>query len=154
MNKKTAGILVGAGAGLGVALLIRKLFLRDAKEVHLTLHGLPGGGCEIQLPVEDVELCRENGDYVRWIISNPAEGGCGENGESVWVSVRNWKKDKQPAQAPVFNLFGLARPVKRGGPPKIMTGAINPLIDEGGEFKYDVYIGEKNALDPIVKLVL
>jgi hypothetical protein len=154
MNKKTTGILLGLGAGLGVALLIRKRLLREAKEVHLTVCGLPGGGCEIQTPVEDVELYKHHGDFVKWIISNPEEGGCGEIGESVSVSVRNWKKNTLPAPAPVFNVLGLSRRVKRGGPPKTMVGTINPLVDEGGDFKYDVYIDESNVLDPIVKLVL
>ena len=154
MDKKTTGILFGIGAGLSLALLIRKLFLREAKEVHLTVRGVPGGGCEIQTPVADVELHKKHGDFVRWIISNPEDGGCGEIGESVVVSVRNWKKNELPAPAPVFNVLGLARSVKRGGPSKTMVGTINPLVEEGGDFKYDVYIDEQNVLDPIVKLVL
>jgi hypothetical protein len=157
MRKTTAAVLIGVGAGIGLAWLLMGRFARRRVEVHLTLKGLDDGGVTFE-PFEDyVELRKGRGDTIHWIVSNPE--ATGYDGE-VEVAVGGWSSNEAGDTSPVKFDDGHSRTVKRGGPAKQMPAKINQQappnhkVDPPVEYKYNVYVNGQLVLDPIVKLIL
>lgn len=149
MNKKTAGLLIGMAAGLGLAWHYRGLVARGVKRVPIVLRRRAerGGGVD---PVPDVELKLFPPEPMLWDITNPSDEDRG-GGEAVTVRIDGWRKHGEPSM-PAVLAVSFERAVKPGQTKPIP--ALANIAAGAGEFKYDIYVDGELALDPIVKLVL
>jgi hypothetical protein len=146
MKNKTAGLLVGVGAGLGLAWLVRPRD-RATVVVDVTLKTAAGGRCGV-MPVADVELHYDQ--KIEWRITN----NCAVD---VRLALERWRDNAgNPRCAPVnpddAQEPHLWRKVKAG-----RSGTIKGrgrLDWFGSDYHYDIYIDDKLAVDPIVRLVL
>jgi len=147
MKKSTVGLIIGGAVGVALVWLFRsKQGGRGVQDVPIRLRRNDDGSCGVD-PVPDIELQSFFGP-MRWIIANPAEGGCG----TVTVRIANWKRGESDSEPPVIPVGPFERSVKPGQH-KVLPAAANPLM-EYGDYKYDVVVDGDIVLDPIVRLVL
>ena len=159
MNKKNTGLLIGAGAGLGLVWLIRRglldrlpfdVFPPLDREIVLTEDS--PGHCRVTVKPKEAWLV--TAQKLTWHVTNNCTA-------DHTVSLRNWDDghgDYFPAVDPVEDpndpgQDGLSRHIKAGKKGKIRSKAKMP--DRPWQtFTYDVFVDGEAAADPIVKLVL
>ena len=153
MNKKSAGLLFGAAVGAGLVWAVRRgliaLFPRQHRDIVLTD---VGGTCHVTTKPEEFLLAVNQ--KVTWHVTNNCAAG-------YKVSLTNWRDEQD-------------NPVSRGvGPDDNESGNQDPgrYVPAGQTLpingkkaraasglvetvKYDVYLNDQPAADPIVKLVL
>jgi hypothetical protein len=150
MNKKTAGLLIGAGAGAALVWAVRRglinLFPRQHRYVVLDDDG---GTCRVKTKPDELYLVRKQ--KVTWHITN----NCGKDFE---VSLTNWKDEQGNRKSPAVDPDGeesgeLSRHVP-AGETRDINGKARAASVFLETFFYDVYLNGQPAADPIVKLVL
>jgi hypothetical protein len=153
MNKKTTGILVGAGIGFGLAWLFGRRGQDDQERI-IILKTRPDGTAGIEKAPDDVEI--RAGKRLTWWVAN-------QSNLEVDVSLQHWTdaggRPRPPAVDPDpewddrDQQDGLFRRVPPGQVRKIRAKARRPMgLFE--EVYYDVYLNGSPGVDPIVKLVL
>ena len=149
MNKKTTSFLIGAAAGIGLAWYYGRLVARGVKRVPIVLRKRDDGSCGVE-PVDDVILKILPPEPLLWDITNPkdTDGGCGKG---VTVSIGGWTKGGKESPPAVLAVTFEEHVLP--GQTRTIPALANPVAGKG-EFKYNVYLGEELALDPIVKLIL
>jgi hypothetical protein len=149
MNRKTTSFLIGAATGIGLAWYYGKLVARGVKRVPIVLRKRDDGSCGVE-PVADVELDIFPPEPMLWEITNPsnADGGCGKE---VTVKIGGWRKGNTES-LPAVLAVTFERQVMPGQT-KPIPALANTLVGKG-VYKYNVYIDDQLALDPIVKLIL
>jgi hypothetical protein len=160
MNKKRAGLLIGAGAGLGLLWLVRDkiagLFDKRATIDVEDVSGVP----RVTFVTEEVTV-KEN-KHVRWMVENRSQ-------QSVTISLADWQDLKHQPVSPAVQADpdddkkppqkDLSREVPSGKKRPIRGRARAPKHNANEEpdeesVKYSVYLGKDVAVDPVVKLVL
>jgi hypothetical protein len=156
MKKQTLPAVLGAGFGFAIGWLIARAGDSDHERV-MILKKRSDGKPGLEAPPEYVEI--RKGKKLTWWIVN-------QTGMDVLVSLKKWRdlndNYKDPAVIPQPDQTdsedpqeGLSRLVRDGKVRKIRSRARAPeniLLPE--ILKYDVYLNDELALDPIVKLVL
>ena len=154
MNRKSAGLLIGAGAGIGLFWLIRRglidIFPPLDREIILTQD--PDGLCRVTIKPKEVWLI--SNQKLTWNVTNNCK-------KDIAVSLQNWDDGEgsdSPAVDPVYDpddpgQEGLERTVKAEKKGKIRSKGKVPN-HPWHTFTYDVYLDGKPAADPIVKLIL
>jgi hypothetical protein len=155
MTKKTAAILIGAGAGFGLAWLFRKFLLAamDA-EARIEVEDGKDGAPRVSYVTAEV-LVRRNG-HVRWFVNN-------HSASDVKISLADWQDlnhhPVSPAVEPEADdseqpeQVDLSRYIPAGKHRQIRGRARGPHAALIEPVKYSVYLGSDLAVDPIVKLV-
>lgn len=163
------GRLLAFLAGLaGVLSLLLLLFRRKRKHLGFGVHPvdivLKGtkGACEASVHPNKVTLNKRNGDVVRWDITNPHESSGEACPGQVEVCVDKWTfspDEHAPHPWPACHA-----PVEPQG-----TGQFCRHVSPGqtkhlparvkqdarvGYYKYSVFVGGHEAVDPIVRLVI
>jgi hypothetical protein len=156
MRKTTAAVLIGAGAGLVLAWLLRSRFgaMFDASAEIVVEDD--GGQARVTFVTPYVTV--KTNKHVRWMVINRST-------HEVGIALAGWQDlnhrpappavdpDPDDPEHPPQN--GLSRPVPAGKRRPIRGRARAP---QGGSFeeqvKYSVYLGSDLAVDPIVKLIL
>jgi hypothetical protein len=156
MNKNAAGLVFGAGIGLGIGWLVARGGKNDNERI-MILKKRPNGTPGLDLPPDDVEI--RAGKRLTWWIVNLTD-------LNVEVSIKNWRNQNNVPKPPAVSADpdddegddrqnGLSRMVGSGTVKKIRSKARLPegiIVPE--EVYYDVYLNGVPAVDPIVKLVL
>jgi hypothetical protein len=151
MRKKTIGVVVGAGAGLGLLYLLRAgAFDIFDKEREIVIDD-DGAGVKVAVKPADASLVSTQ--KITWRVTN-------QSSHNVKVSLGNWRDpggDDNPAVNPAPDgndpgQDGLSRVVSSGRTKKIRARAKAGYFL--ATFHYDVIIGETTLADPIIKLVL
>ena len=156
MRKTTAGLLIGAGAGLILGWLFRNRFraMFDAPAEIVVDSGVTGPF--VSHVTEEVTV--EKSKHVRWQITN-------NTGADVLIELKDWSAPpavspdpddhEQPPQR------GLSRKVpgrNHGGHPGRRPLRGKARGPQGGakeeKVKYAVHLNDSLAVDPIVKLIL
>jgi hypothetical protein len=154
MNKKTAGLLIGAGAGAGLVWAARRGLIDffPPQNRYIVLED-DNGTCRVTTKPAELYLVRKQ--KVTWHITNHCP-------YTVDVSLANWKDKqglgKQPPVDPDHEGEGssqgeLSATVQANGTGRIKAKAKTPSVILE-TFFYDIYIDGKLGADPIVKLVL
>ena len=157
MRKTTVAVLIGAGAGLAIAWLLRSRFgvmLDEPAEIVVE----PGEGGLPRVTFVTPTVTVKKHKHVRWTVINRST-------HDVGIALADWQDlshrpappavdpDPDDPEHPPQN--GLSRSVPAGKRRPIRGRARAP---QGGAFeepvKYSVYLGADLAVDPIVKLIL
>ena len=155
MDKKTAGLAIGAGLGAGLAWY----FLNQSRGpvfLDIVLEPRPGGGPRVAQKPRFAELHLDQ--KITWRVTNNTD-------QDVRVALERWRDQQQNGSSvaaaaiseddPGDPQAGLWRKVKARRTASIKgRGRLtkNPLL---GEFVYyDVFLDDEKGADPIVKLVL
>ena len=157
MKKKTAGLLIGAGAGLGLMWTFRDrlLGLFEASAT-IVLKSRPDGSAGIGNLTDYVKVRRDR--HLTWtVINNSTVDGV--------VSLQNWNDGSGHPTEPATTADpdehdhehppqeGLSRRVPAGKRRKIRGKARSPL-GKSEDVHYDVFLDGHPGADPIVRLVL
>jgi hypothetical protein len=156
MARKTAGLLIGIGAGLALAWAFRdRLRGLSDRIADIIVENGSGGAPRVTFVTPEVTVKRHK--HVRWFVTN-------RSSQSVDISLRDWQDSTHRPVAPAVDADpddrehppqnGLSRPVPSGRRLPIRGRARGPQHGFEERVKYAVYLGETVAVDPIVKLVL
>jgi hypothetical protein len=160
------GRLLAFLAGLAGALLL--LFRRKKKHLGFGVHPvdivLKGtkGRCEAMVKPIEVTLSKKNGDVVRWDITNPHESSGEACPGQVEVCVDKWRFSPDPrAPHPWPACHAPVKPQGTGqfcrhvspGHTKHLPARVKQDAREG-YYKYSVFVGGHEEVDPIVRLVI
>ena len=154
MDKKTAGLALGAGLGAGLAWY----FLNQSRGpvfLDIVLEPRPGGGCRVAQKPRFAEL--HLNQKITWRVTNHSD-------LDVRVALERWRDQQQNGNSvapaaisedePGDPQPGLWRKVKPHQTASI-KGRARLTGNLLGEFVYyDVYLDDEKGADPIVKLVL
>lgn len=144
MNKKNAGLVIGAGVGAVLAWLLRR---QERAPVELSIELGPKGTnrCAVTREPDRADLHLDQ--LIIWHITNNCE-------DSVRVSLEGWRHGNGNPTSPAANphgMPGLRRKIDgRGGTGDITGKGRFGLFEE---CLYDVYLDDERGADPIVKLV-
>jgi hypothetical protein len=156
-NKKSAGFLLGAAAGLVLAWLFRDriagLFDKRAK---ITVETGDDGKPHVVFVTREVTV-KKNG-HVRWKVTNDSK-------VDVVIALADWQDANHQPVTPAVDpdpddddkppQQGLTREVPEGKSRPIRGKARGPSAGKlEEEVKYAVYLGKDLEVDPIVKLTL
>jgi hypothetical protein len=163
------GFVLGLVGAISVLLLLfrrkKKEFIRGVKNVDIVLGPTKDGRCGATVHPDEVTLSKSGdggGDVVRWNITNPSEcAGTACDGQ-VEVCVDKWGfKEKlstpgpwDPSEPPVKppSTGRFCRDVKPG-----QTKHLPAQVKQNaryGYYKYSVFVGDHEAVDPIVRVVI
>jgi hypothetical protein len=156
MTKKTAGLLIGIGTGIGLAwIVINRLRGAGDQTADIVVEPGSGGGP----PGIDVtpEVTVKQNRHVRWLVDNRTQ-------QDVVVALADWQDlSHRPVEAAVTAAAddneqppqdNLSRRVPAGKRRQIRGRARGPRMALVEAVKYSVYLDSALAVDPIVKLVL
>jgi hypothetical protein len=156
MSKRTAGLLIGIGAGIGLAcVIINRLRAGGDQTADIIIEPGTGGGP----PIVDVtpEVTVKRNKHVRWLVDNRTQ-------QDALVSLADWQdRSHRPVEAAVAAAAddneqppqeNLSRRVPAGRRRQIRGRARGPRMALVESVKYSVYLDSALAVDPIVKLVL
>lgn len=157
------GFVLGLVGAISVLLLLfrrKKEFMRAVKDVHIVL-GPTKDGCGATVHPNEVKLSKSGGDVVRWNITNPSEcAGTACDGQ-VEVCVDKWgfnpsnpgppwDPSEPPVKPPSTGRF--CREV-RPGQTKHLPAQVKQNARDG-YYKYSVFVDGREAVDPIVRVVI
>jgi hypothetical protein len=153
MNKKGAGFLFGLGAGIGLVWAVRRglieLFPRQHRHVVLTD---VDGTCHVTTKPEELLLVLNQ--KVTWHITN----NCGAGYDVSLTKWRDEQNNEVPAGVGPDDQESGDNELRRfvpAGQTRLINGKKARLASSLVEtVKYDVYLNDQPAADPIVKLVL
>jgi hypothetical protein len=156
MNKKTAGFLIGVGAGLGAIWALRDHLtaLLDASAT-IELKSRPGGA-GVNTATEVVKV-KQNHRLTWTVINNSTV--------DVLVSIQNWTdgqgQQRPPAVNPDVDGNDPEEPHQEGLTRRVPAGKRRKIRGKGRapqgtveEVHYAIFLDGQAALDPIVRLVL
>lgn len=156
MRKVTVPAVIGGGIGFAVGWLVARASAEVKHERIIIVKERPDGSPGLELQPDDVEL-REDMVLTWWVVNL--------TDQKVKVSIVNWREGNTPRPAAVrpspddFDAedpqVELSRKVPKKKVRKIRAKARRPQgIVASEKLRYDIYLNDQPALDPIVKLVL
>jgi len=144
MNKKTAGLLIGAATGAGLVWAIRQGVLELAeKERDIVVDDDLG---RPRVRVKPAEASLFSKQKITWNVTNDSD-------TAVTVSLENWRDRGEGSTHPPFETQDLAVTVDahRKGKIKAKAKVAEHFLET---FYYDVYLNGTLGADSIVKLLL
>jgi hypothetical protein len=143
MNKKTAGLLIGAATGAGLVWAIRQGVLELPEKERDIVIDDDLGTPRVRVKPEEALLFSKQ--KITWNVTNDCD-------RAVKVSLENWR-DEQGSTPPPFEPQELAVTVDAHRKDKIKAKA-NVAEHFLETFYYDVYLDGTLGADPVVKLLL
>ena len=159
MNKKTVGLLVGIGAGLGIAWALRDKFagVLGGKNLDIVLKTVvPGQQAGVSTQPAVVTVFKDT--HITWHVTNDSD-------KDVLVALANWNDGDNHGRRPAVDAdvdpddhedppqHDLTRLVPAGKKRKIRgkSRKADAIIES---VYYDVNLDGTKGVDPIVRLVL
>lgn len=154
--RKTAGLLIGAGAGLVLGWLLRDRFTRilDTPAEIVVDTGKDG---RPRVTFVTAEVTVKKNKHLRWQVTNRST-------TDVLIALADWQDGKKEPVPPAVDADpddhehppqrGLSRQVPANKKRPIRGRARAPREGNVEKVKYAVYLDHELAVDPIVKLIV